>query len=221
MRIGLFGGTFDPIHFGHLRAALEVKEGFELDRVFLIPAAVPPHKTPEGVAPAADRLQMIELAVAGEPGLAASDVEIRRQGPSYTIDTVRHFHREASDGAELFLIMGRDAFLEIDTWKSYRELLSLVTVIVITRPHGDGPTAGRCGDELADFLRCRVSADIAASGPPVRFSGSGIREVSLFAVTALDISSSRIRSLVRAGRSIRFLSPAAVCDCIQTKGLYS
>lgn len=221
MRIGLFGGTFDPIHFGHLRAALEVKEGFGLDRVFLIPAAIPPHKTREGVAPAADRLHLIELAIAGEPGLTASDVEIRREGPSYTIDTVRHFHREVPDGSEIFLIVGRDAFLEIDTWKSYRELLSLVTVIVISRPHGDGPTADRRGDELADFLRRRVSGDIAASGPPVRFSGSGIREVCLFAVTALDISSSRIRSLVRAGRSIRFLSPAAVCDCIQSKGLYS
>jgi len=221
MRIGLFGGTFDPVHFGHLRAAVEVKEGFGLDRVFIIPAAIPPHKAREGVAPAADRLHMIDLAVAGEAGLTASDVEIRREGPSYTIDTVRHFHREVSDGAELFLIVGRDAFLEIDTWKSYRELLSLVSVIVISRPHADGPTVDCGGDELADFLRCRVSGDIAVSGPPVRFSGSGIREVSLFAVTALDISSSRIRSLVRAGRSIRFLSPAAVCDCIQTKGLYS
>lgn len=221
MRIGLFGGTFDPIHFGHLRAALEVREGFELDRVFLLPAAIPPHKAREGVAPAADRLHMIRLAVEGEPGLTASDVEVRREGPSYTIDTVRHFHREMPDGAELFLIVGRDAFLEFDTWKCYRELLSLVSVIVITRPRADGPTVDRGADELADFLRGRVSGDIAASGPPVRFSGAGIREVSLFAVTAMDISSSRIRSLVRAGRSIRFLSPAAVCDCIQTKGLYS
>jgi nicotinate-nucleotide adenylyltransferase len=217
----LFGGTFDPIHFGHLRAALEVREGFGLDRVFLIPAAIPPHKTREGVAPAADRLHMIELAVAGEPGLTASDVEIRREGPSYTIDTVRHYFQETADTAEIFLIMGLDAFLEIDTWKSFRELLSLVSVIVISRPDGDGQTVDRGGEALAVFLRARVSKDAAPSGSPVSFSGTGIRGISLFAVTALDISSSRIRGLVHAGRSIRFLSPAAVCDCIQTKGLYS
>lgn len=221
MRIGLFGGTFDPIHFGHLRAALEVKDGFGLDRVFLIPAAIPPHKAREGVAPAVDRLHMIQLAVAGEPGLTPSDVEIRREGPSYTIDTVRHFYREYTDTAEVSLIMGLDAFLEIDTWKSFRELLSLVAVIVITRPDGRGPKADCGAEALAGFLRDRVSKEVAGSGSPLRFSGTGIRGVSLFIVTALDISSSRIRGLVHAGRSIRFLAPAAVCDCIQTKGLYS
>jgi nicotinate-nucleotide adenylyltransferase len=220
MRIGLFGGTFDPIHFGHLRAALEVKEGFGLAQVFLIPAALPPHKTREGVAPAADRLHMIELAVKGEPGLTASDVEIRRDGPSYTIDTVRHFYREAADAAEIFLLMGLDAFLEIDTWKSFRELLALVSVIVISRPGGDGSKADRGGKALVDFLRARVSADIAGSGSPVSFRGTGLRGVRLFSVTALAISSSRIRERAHAGRSIRFLTPAAVCDWIQTKGLY-
>jgi nicotinate-nucleotide adenylyltransferase len=221
MRIGLFGGTFDPIHFGHLRAATEVKEGFGLAQVFLIPAALPPHKTREGVAPAADRLHMIELAVEGEPGLRASDVEIRREGPSYTIDTVRHFHRAVADTDEMFLIMGQDAFIEIDTWKSFRELLSLVSVIVISRPDRDEPKADCGGKALADFLRAKVSANVAVSGSPVSFRGTGIRGVSLFAVTALDISSSRIRGLVRAGRSIRFLVPDAVCDCIQSKGLYA
>jgi nicotinate-nucleotide adenylyltransferase len=220
MRIGLFGGTFDPIHFGHLRAALEVKEGFGLAQVFLIPAALPPHKTREGVAPAADRLHMIELAVRGEPGLTASDAEIRRTGPSYTIDTVRHFYRQAADTAEIFLLMGLDAFLEIDTWKSFRELLALVSVIVISRPGGGGPKADGGAETLADFLRARVSADAAASASPASFSGTGIRGVNLFSVTALDISSSRIRERAHAGRSIRFLTPAAVCDWIQTKGLY-
>jgi nicotinate-nucleotide adenylyltransferase len=223
MRVGLFGGTFDPIHFGHLRAALEVKEGFGLTQVFLIPAAMPPHKSREGVAPAADRLHMIALAVEGEPGLTASDVEIRRKGPSYTIDTVRHFHRELelSQPAEIFLIMGLDAFLEIDTWKAYRELLSLVSVIVISRPDTDGLISDRGAKSLADFIRSRISADLTGSGSPVGFSGPEIRGVRMFPVTALDISSSRIRDLVRTGRSIRFLVPAAVRECIQTKGLYS
>lgn len=221
MRIGLFGGTFDPIHFGHLRAALEVQEGFGLTRVFLIPAAVPPHKAREGLAPAADRLQMIEAAVAGETGLSASDIEIRRTGPSYTIDTVRYFNREIAGAAEIFLIMGLDAFLEIDTWKSFRELLALVSVIVISRPGADGPRADRGGRALGDFIRARISTEVAASGTPVGFRGTGIRGVNLFPVTALDISSSRIRELAAAGRSTRFLVPDVVRQCIQTKGLYS
>jgi nicotinate-nucleotide adenylyltransferase len=221
MKIGLFGGTFDPIHFGHLQAALEVKEGFGLTQVFLIPAAMPPHKAREGVAPAADRLHMIELAVEDEPGLTASDVEIRREGPSYTIDTVWHFRRELSQTAEIFLIMGLDAFLEIDTWKAFHELLSLVSVIVISRPDADGLISDRGAKTLEDFIRSRISADLTVSGSPVGFSSPGIRGVRLFPVTALDISSSRIRDLVRTGRSIRFLVPAAVRECIQTKGLYS
>jgi nicotinate-nucleotide adenylyltransferase len=119
MKIGLFGGTFDPIHFGHLRSALEVREACGLERVVLIPAAVPPHKGWGAMAAAADRLQMIELAVAGAPGLAVSDVELRRAGPSYTIDTIRDFQGEIP-GGEIALIVGLDAFLEIDTWKSFR-----------------------------------------------------------------------------------------------------
>jgi nicotinate-nucleotide adenylyltransferase len=221
MKIGLFGGTFDPIHFGHLRAALEVKEGFELAELFLIPAAIPPHKAREGVAPPADRLHLIELAVAGVPGLTASDVEIRREGPSYTIDTVRHFRRELSRTAEVFLIMGLDAFLEIDTWKAYRELLSLLSVIVISRPDADGRVSDRGAKTLEDFIRSRISADLTVSASPVGFRSPEIRGVRLFPVTALDISSSRVRELVRAGRSIRFLVPATVQECIQTRGLYS
>jgi len=221
MRIGLFGGTFDPIHFGHLRAALEVKEGFGLTRVFLIPAAAPPHKAREGVAPAGDRLRMVELAVNGEPGLMPSDVEIRREGPSYTIDTVKHFQREFAGVAEVLLIVGLDAFLEIDTWKSFRELLALVPVIVISRPDAAGPTSHGGAEALLDFIHARISPEAAATGATGEFSGPGLRGVSRYAVTALDISSRRIRELVRTGRSIRFLVPAAVHDCIQTKGLYS
>lgn len=221
MRVGLFGGTFDPVHFGHLRAALEVKEGFGLTQVFLIPAAMPPHKTREGVAATADRLRMIELAAEGEPGLMVSDVEIRREGPSYTIDTVRHFRRELATANEIFLIMGLDAFLEIDSWRSFRELLSLVSVIVITRPDAEGRRCEPEGKELAGFIRSRISTDLTVSGSPAVFSAPGIQAITLFPVTALGISSSRIRDLVSSGRSIRFLVPAAVQEYIQTKGLYS
>lgn len=220
MKIGLFGGTFNPIHFGHLRAALEVREGFGLDRVYLIPAAVPPHKVQSGVAAAADRLRMIELAIAGASGMAVSDVETRRQGPSYTIDTVLHFRSELPAGAEIFLVVGWDAFIEIDTWKSFRKLMALVPVIVISRPD----VANRCGEAdgktLQDFIRARVSPECTLSGSPAGVSAPGIRGVTLFEVTALDVSSSRIRERVGTGRSIRFLVPESVRQYIKTQGLY-
>jgi nicotinate-nucleotide adenylyltransferase len=220
MKIGLFGGTFNPIHFGHLRAALEVQEGLGLDKVFLIPAAVPPHKAQVGVAAAADRLRMATLAVEGAPGLAVSDVETRREGPSYTVDTVRYFRSELPAGTAIFLVVGWDAFLEIDTWKSFRKLLGLAPVVVISRPDA----ANRCpepdGKLLQDFMRSRISPDCTLSETPVGVSAPGVQGVTLFPVTALDVSSRRIRDLVKAGRSIRFLVPESVRQYIKTKGLY-
>lgn len=220
MRIGLFGGTFNPIHFGHLRAALEVREGFGLDQVLLIPAAVPPHKDRGALAAAADRLRMIELAAEGMPGMAASDVEIRRAGSSYTVDTVRHFHRELPAGTDIFLIVGLDAFLEIDTWKSFRELLALVPVIVISRPDASLRSAGAEREAVADFIHSRIAPSCTLSMDPAGFRCEGVRGVTLFPVTALDISSRRIRELAAAGRSIRFLVPEPVRHHIKAKGLY-
>lgn len=216
-RIALLGGTFNPIHFGHLRTAVEVREGFGLERVILVPAASPPHKPAAGIAPAADRLAMARLAVRGTPGLSVSDAEIRRGGPSYTIDTVRRFVSAFPD-AELFLIVGLDAFLEIDTWKSFRELLALVPVIVIPRP---GASRGG-GDRqaLGSFLRRRVSRQAREIPKEKVFRAPAIRGIHLFPVTPLDISSRRIRELLAAGRSIRFLAPDAVGRYIERRGLY-
>ena len=217
-RLGLFGGTFNPIHVGHLRAAIEVREGFGLDEVILVPAATPPHKPAAGLAPAADRLAMARLAVRGVRGLSVSDAEIRRGGPSYTIDTVRRFLAASPPAAELFLIVGLDAFLEIDTWKSYRELLALVPVIVIPRPAAaGGPTERRA---LGRFLRARLARrarEVAGQGA---FCAPGVRGIHLFPVTPLDISSRLIRQLLAAGRSIRFLAPDAVGRYIERRGLY-
>jgi nicotinate-nucleotide adenylyltransferase len=220
MKVGLFGGTFNPIHFGHLRAALEVREGVGLDRVFLIPAAVPPHKAQGDVAAATDRLRMVTLAVEGAPGLAVSDVEIRREGPSYTIDTVRHFGNELPDGTEIFLVVGWDAFREIDTWKSFRKLMALVPLIVISRPGAANHCGEPDGQALQEFIRSRISPECTLSAAPAGVSAPGIQGVTLFPVTALDVSSRRIRDLVSTGRSIRFLVPESVRQYIKTKGLY-
>ncbi|MCU0560048.1 MAG: nicotinate-nucleotide adenylyltransferase [Desulfobacterales bacterium] len=219
MTIGLFGGTFDPIHFGHLRSAVEVGEAFGLEQVVLIPAAVPPHKGRGAMAPAADRLRMIELAVAGAPGLAVSDVELRRAGPSYTIDTVRHFQDQLPAG-DIALIMGLDAFSEIDTWKFYREILAAVAVIVISRPaHHQDP--GRSARARVESVLAAVFSPEAIEATTEGFRAEGLKSVTVQPVTALDISSTRIRQMIGAGRSIRYLAPAAVVAHIQAKGLYA
>lgn len=219
MTIGLFGGTFDPIHFGHLRSAVEVREACGLEQVVLIPAAVPPHKGRGAMAPAADRLRMIELAVAGAPGLAVSDVELRRAGPSYTIDTVRHFQDKVPDG-DIALIMGLDAFIEIDTWKSFREILSIVAVIVVSRPDSLPDRAGSDRARVKGVLTAIVSPQTIAETAE-GFQAPGLKPVAVQPVTALNISSTRIRGMIGAGRSIRYLAPAAVVEHIRAKGLYA
>jgi nicotinate-nucleotide adenylyltransferase len=219
-KVGLFGGTFNPIHNGHLRAAIEVAEGFELDRVLLIPVAAPPHKSWGGLAVAADRLRMIELAVKGEARVAASDGEIRRGGRSYTIDTVRYFRSGLPAATQLFLIVGLDAFLEIDTWKSFRKLLALAPLIVISRPAPANRWGASERDAVQNFMRSSVSDQSRFSEETSSFSAPRVRGVTLFPVTALDISSRRIRELAAAGRSVRGLVPDSVRRYIKTKGLY-
>jgi nicotinate-nucleotide adenylyltransferase len=220
MRVGLFGGTFNPVHFGHLRAAIEVKEGFDLDEVLLIPAAVPPHKTRSGLATAEDRLHMIEMAVKGAAGLAVSDAEIRRGGQSYTVDTVRYFISSLTDATELFLIVGLDAFLEIDTWKSFRRLLALIPLIVISRPDPDNRCGGSDRESVQNFMYSKISAQCAFSAATASFNAPGIKSVTLFPVTALDVSSRRVRELAAAGRSLHYLVPDSVRRFIKSKGLY-
>lgn len=221
MRIALFGGTFNPVHLGHLQAALEVQAAFGLDRVVFVPAALPPHKSAGEVAPAEDRLKMIALAIADNPGFAVSEVELRRPGPSFTIDTVRHFRGTLAPGDRLFLIVGLDAFLEIDSWRAWRELLALVPAIVISRPAPDiGGGGGR--EALGRYIRAALSADGAAAETPAGFEVPGMEPIAFFAVTALDIASSRIRRALGAGGPpARYLVPPKVWRYILDRGLYA
>jgi nicotinate-nucleotide adenylyltransferase len=217
MRIALFGGTFNPIHLGHLQAALEVQAGFGLDRVVFVPAALPPHKRAGEVAPAEDRLKMIALAIAENSGFAVSEVELKRPGPSFTIDTVRHFRGALAAGDRLFLIVGLDAFLEIDSWRAWRELLALVPLIVITRPPAGG---GR--EAVGRYIRETLSEDGTAAETPAGFEAPGIEPIAFFPVTALDIASSRIRrALAAGGPPARYLVPPEVWRYILAKGLYA
>jgi nicotinate-nucleotide adenylyltransferase len=194
VRLGVFGGTFDPIHFGHLRAAENALECLELDRIAFVPAGTPPHR-PEPLSSALDRYAMTALATAGHPRFAVSDVEIRRQGPSYTVDTVDSL-RGDSPPDQVFVIVGSDTFPEMATWKDRDRLLALCTVAVVARP-GEGAAAA--GD----------AAPAAASSGVARVEGPG-----------LAISASAIRRRVAQRRSVRYLVPDAVADYISKRALY-
>ena len=220
MRIGLFGGTFNPVHLGHLRAALEVREGFGLDEIVMIPAALPPHKMPGMVADASDRLAMLNLAIEDTTGLNTSDVELKRKGPSYTIDTVYHFKRTLPDKSMIYLIMGLDAFLEINTWKSFEELLAQLPLIVINRPSLNYQTSDDAWKIMKDFLISKISADYAFSTSQSCYLADNKQAIYIFEVTALDISSTIIRKRIKEGRSIEFLVPSKLTEFVNNKGLY-
>jgi nicotinate-nucleotide adenylyltransferase len=220
MRIGLFGGTFNPIHIGHLRAAIEVVEGFPLDECRLVPSATPPHKMAGGLISAQIRYDMIRRAVAGQTGLKVSDIELKRPGPSYTADTVRLIRETLPETAHLYLIVGLDAFLEIDTWKSYRSLLESTAFIVMSRPERGLERASERWQALNDFLHRSISSQYAGSINGSVFSHPRLKPVHVFNVTMLDISSTKIRQLIRLRRSVRYLLPAEVLDIIANRGLF-
>ncbi len=218
--IGLYGGTFNPVHFGHLRAAMEVAEGFPLDECYLVPAAIPPHKTTGDMVDADARLEMLRVAVAGHPRLKISDAELIRSGPSYTIDTVRHFKAQLPGNASLFLTVGLDAFLELHTWKSHRSLLENVAFIVTSRPSPKQKPHSDKWQMLKDYLSNVISDEYTGSGACPVFSHPHFLPIHAFNVTMLDISSSKIRDLIRQRRSARYLVPGKVLDYINARGLY-
>lgn len=211
MKIGLFGGTFDPIHWGHLRSAEEAREAFGLDRVLFIPAAEPPHKREEVATPARDRANMVRLAIARHPRFGLSDVEIARGGRSYTIDTLRHFRSRRPRHAYYFII-GLDAFWEIGSWKEYEQLFSFCHFIVTSRPGADSGRFGRLPVALQKLF-CYDRKKKAYR------HGSGTY-VFFLKLTDIAISASDIRRRMRAGGSIRYLVPPEVERYIRRRRLY-
>ena len=172
MRAGLFGGTFNPIHNGHLMVARQAVRCLALDRLYIIPCRTPPHKAPDFLAPAAQRVRMIELALPADDRVVLSDIEIRRSGPSYTIDTVVGFSTRIVPAAELFLIMGLDAFLEIHTWRHQRRLLEMIQPVVVVRPADDGGVPERPAarmETVTSKARCPPITVLTAVG-----NGGGI-----------------------------------------------
>ena len=212
-RLGLFGGTFNPIHYGHLRTGEEVVEALELTRLWFIPAAQPPHKTAQQVTPFEMRLEMARLAVGRHPRIAVSDIEGRRPGKSYSIETLRQVRQEQGRDWELYFILGLDAILEITSWKDYAELFTLCHFVVLDRPGYDR-------GQLEAVLRREVHPQFQTLKGEAGFRHPSGYKVFLLATTLMDISATRIRSLVGAGRSIRYLLPEQVRRYIIRTQLY-
>jgi len=197
-KIGIMGGTFDPIHYGHMVAAECARHQFNLDRVIFIPAARPPHKGDRDISDPFHRLHMAGLATCSNPNFEVSDIEINRRGPSYTIDTVDSIHGNRPD-SDIYFITGADAVLEILTWYRVEALLELCYFIAATRP-------GYRLENLSESLK----------GLPDHC----IKKISVMEVPALAISSTDIRQRVRKGMPIKYLLPERVEEYINSSGLY-
>lgn len=216
LRIGLFGGTFNPIHIGHLRAGIEVKEAFGLDRLVWIPSARPPHKSVNDVAQAQHRLEMVRRSVQGIAGFDVSDVELKQTGPSYTINTLRHFQSKFGPESELYFVVGQDAFDEVPTWMSYQDLFAVSNFIVMARPRAD-----HCELKfLESFIQEQVSDEYKASVGALCYTHPRWRSIFLLNITQIDVSASNVRDRIRHGNSIRFLVPQVVEEYIMEKALY-
>lgn len=213
-RIGLQGGTFNPVHLGHLRAAGEARRRLALDRVLLIPSAQPPHKPSSNMAPAGHRMRMVKLACRGRAGLAASGLEIEAGGTSYSILTLEEVRRRNPE-AVLFFLMGIDAFLEIKTWREYRSVLARCHLAVTSRPGHDLTLARRVLDSVPESRFREV-------GPGEDAVGRLPRKPTIFLLpmAALDISSTDIRRRAGRGESLAGLVPGPVEKYIRRHRLY-
>jgi len=219
-RIGLFGGTFDPIHMGHLQVAEEVRNHFDMEAVFLIPAALPPHKTAHRLASARDRKEMILRALSRYRGLSVSDVELNRSGPSYTVDTINYFKERLGNGTELFFILGIDAFWEIDTWKSFKTLFDLVPFIVMSRP-GSGPVVDPLEIETIEvFIKTQIHPGYRPTEDGTGLFHPDKQRIYVHETCRVDVSSTQIRHRIGKGLSIDGLVPERVKKYIERKGLY-
>jgi nicotinate-nucleotide adenylyltransferase len=218
LRIGIQGGTFNPVHHGHLRAAEEVREALGLGQVRFIPSAQPPHKPDEEIAPAEDRLEMVRLAVAGHPGFVCDPIEVERNGLSYTVDTLSALAGGACRGHETFFIVGADAFCEVHTWSRPARLLRMTHFAVTLRG------AQRAEDVIGTLERTLQPLD-----PSIKFERLGDNRAKIsdseylihfVPISHLDVSGTQIRRLLRSGASVRYLLPRDVELFIIRRRLY-
>lgn len=207
--IGVLGGTFDPIHNGHLRVAWEAYERLGLREVRLIPCHLPPHRDTPSSSPH-HRLTMVRLACAGVPGLVVDDWEIRRNSPSYSVDTLTHLRQQLGEQARLVFLMGMDAFRQFSTWHQWQRILELAHLWVARRPGAATPAVTSIEGQLLQERGCTPEALLA------RPAGA----ICLYDSTVLDISATALREQIAQGISPRFLLPDSVRDYIEHHNLY-
>lgn len=213
---GVFGGTFNPIHLGHLRAAEEVLEALGLERMIFVPSAQPPHKAtdrPERIASAEARLEWVRLAVADNPRFEVDSIEVERPGPSYSLDTLRELEARLAPQRPVFVI-GCDAFAEIDTWREPKSLFGLAHFVVMTRPP---VRSGSLAAWLPEGLAGDFELDPGGRSGRRRGAETWIRLVE---IASLEISASDVRQRLREGRSVRYLLPDPVRRAVQASGIY-
>ncbi len=205
LRIGIFGGTFNPIHFGHLRTVEDVADTFKFDSIYFVLSKIPPHKFKRELTPAEERFKLLKLALKGNHKFIPSDIEIRRSNVSYTVDTVKYFNKKFPND-ELFFIIGSDSFLEIETWFSYAEILKLINIVVMSREgfKYDTPLIEKLGYKPLNNFAINISN----------------KRIYFTNVTRLDISSSLIRKNLKDGLSIKYFMPERCAEYIYKKNLY-
>ncbi|MCP2518923.1 nicotinate-nucleotide adenylyltransferase [Candidatus Aminicenantes bacterium AC-708-M15] len=213
-RIGIFGGTFNPIHFGHLRAAEEVRYKCQLEKILFIPAYIPPHKNSSDIASSKARWDMICLALSNNDAFMPLDIEIKKEKISYSIDTLKELRNTYSDSI-IFFIMGIDSFMEIKTWKNYIELIENYFLIVMSRPGFELENAklavpSKFSSKIF-FIRKEEDFNRTLSAPP---------QIFLIPIKALNISSTEIRNMIKKGESIKYLLPENVEKYIFENRLY-
>jgi nicotinate-nucleotide adenylyltransferase len=212
LKLGILGGTFDPIHLGHLRSAEEIGQHLALEKVYLIPSALPPHKTKTPVTPFHHRLAMTRLGTDCSGLLETMDLEGNRPGFSYSIETLQELHEVLGPAPELFFILGMDAFLEINTWRDYKRLFDYAHFVILSR-------AG-CRNQGLDALFSDLDIKGPTKGTGDHFEAPSGRDIFLLTPTRMEISSTNIRNMVKEDKSIHFLVPEAVRAYIIEKGLY-
>ncbi len=214
MDAGLFGGTFNPLHNGHISIIHYVKQAYHLEKIFLFPSATPPHKPMTNLAPARDRLEMVQGWAKDQKGFYASDIEVKRKGPSFTIDTIEAFKSALGPKLNFSLIMGSDAFFDITTWKNKTRIFQAVPIIVMVR--GDLYRK----ETIASFIDQHISKGYALDKAENQFIHGQMQPVRICHVPKIDISSTLIRTRVKENRSITGLVPLNVENLIKQKDLY-
>jgi len=214
MNIGLFGGTFNPFHNGHLKIIEYVQKQFRLDKIYLIPSATPPHKPDTNLACTSDRFNMVKTSLETFDDFFVSDKELIRKGPSFTIDTINEFKKEYDKNTIFYLLMGSDAFLDITTWKLKNRIFEIIPIIIMLRGVWENYNT------IASFIDENISKEYIFNKDDKSFYHKAKQKISICSVPKIDISSTMIRKLIKNKKSIKEFVPPNVEKIIRTKELY-